>query len=280
MHRKPKKRAYIVRVIMTFIILVIYLFPLYWLFTNSVKSNIEIFRNPPTIWPRHFSLNNYLSVLNDKSLNIVASLGNSLSIAVGLAAFTMLLSLPAAYGLAKLRLKLAPLFLMICILGQMLSPTVKLVPLFIMFRDMGFINKYPSTLIALATYTIPFAILILRPFFQSVPRSITESAMIDGCNKFSAFTKIMLPVTYPGSVVATIFTFLSGWNDLIYPMTFYTDAKKRPMIANMYNYISEYGTQWNMLMTFAVISVLPVILLFILTQKYIVGGITIGAVKG
>lgn len=270
----------IAKLLVTLFILIIFLFPLYWLFISSLKSNVEIFANPPTLIPKNVHWKNYTNVLGDPSLNIVNALKNSLSTALGLVVFTMALALPAAYGLAKFNIRGCKVFLMICIIGQMLSPTVKLVPLFIMFRDMNVINKYPSTLIALATYTVPFAVLILRPFFLSIPKAITESGMIDGCSTFSAFTRLMVPIAYPGIVVAAIFNFLTGWNDLIYPMTFYTDSMKRPLIANMYTYISEYGTQWNMLMTFAMISVIPVIILFFVCQKYIVGGITLGAVKG
>lgn len=261
-------------------ILCVYLFPLYWLFANSLKSNVEIFANPPTLWPRTLHLRNYVAVFTDPSTNLIRAFFNSVQSALYTTLFTMLLAVPAAYGLARFKIQFGKLFLMIFIIGQMLSPTVKLVPLFIMFRDMKIINTMPAVVIALATFTIPFAVLILRPFYASIPRAITESAMIDGCNRFSAFARVMLPISYPGITVAAVFNFLSGWNDLVYPMTFFTKAERRPMIANMYTYISEYGTMWNMLMTFAVVSVLPVIVLFFAMQKHIVGGITMGSVKG
>lgn len=262
------------------LILAFYLFPLYWLFVNSIKSNIEIFSNPPTLWPRTPYFQNYAAVFTDSSIDVLRAFGSSLQCALFTALCTMIVALPAAYGLAKFRIRFCRLFLMIFIIGQMLSPTVKLVPLFIMFRDMKLINTMPAVIIALMTFTVPFAVLILRPFYASIPAAISESALIDGCNKFTAFSRVMLPISYPGIVVAAVFNFLSGWNDLVYPMTFFTDAQKRPLIANMYTYISEYGTMWNMLMTFAVISVLPVIALFFAMQKHIVGGITMGAVKG
>ena len=104
--------------------------------------------------------------------------------------------------------------------------------------------------------------------------------MMDGCGKISTFTRIIIPISYPGIIVAAVFNFLSGWNDLIYPLVFLTDQKKRPMIANIYTFVSEYGTRWNILLSFAVVSVIPVIILFILLQRYIVGGITLGSVKG
>ncbi len=262
------------------LVLLLYLFPLYWQFITSLKSNVEVFRNPPTFWPAVAQWENYRAIFSETKVNVFVSFFNSLVIASGTTAFSLLVATPAAYALAKFRIKLAGVFLFLFILGQMLSPTVKLVPLFIMFRDMNLIGSPLSVIIALSTYTVPFAVLILRPFFLSIPISITESAMIDGCNKLSAFSRIMLPISYPGITVVLIFNFLTGWNDLVYPYTFLTHTADRPMIANMYQYMSEYSTQWNSLMTFSVVSVLPIILFFFILQRYIVGGITLGAVKG
>ena len=261
-------------------VLVLYLFPLYWQFITSLKSNIEVFRNPPTFWPAAAQWENYRAIFSDTKVSVFVSFFNSLLIAGGTTAFSLLVATPAAYALAKFRIRLASVFLFLFIIGQMLSPTVKLVPLFIMFRDMKIIGNPVSVIIALSTYTVPFAVLILRPFFLSIPISITESAMIDGCNKLTAFSRIMLPISYPGITVVLIFNFLTGWNDLVYPYTFLTRTADRPMIANMYQYMSEYSTQWNSLMTFSVVSVLPIILFFFILQRYIVGGITLGAVKG
>lgn len=262
------------------LILIFYLLPLYWLFVNSLKTNIEIFRNPPTLWPQNIVFENYFKVFGSGTSNVLPAFLNSFVIAISTTLLSMLIALPAAYALAKFKIRFGKLFLLVFMIGQMLSPTVKLVPLFMTFRSLNIINSLFSVVIALCTYTIPFAILILRPFFLSIPVAIQESALMDGCNKFTSFIRVILPISYPGIIVAAVFNFLSGWNDLIYPLTFLTDQKKRPMIANIYTFIGEYGTQWNMLLTFAVVSVLPVIILFFIMQKYIVSGVTMGSVKG
>jgi multiple sugar transport system permease protein len=267
-------------ILVTLLILGVYLFPLFWLFINSLKDNVEIFSNPPTLWPRSVRWKNYIEVFTSGTTNVVRSFGNSFLIAFCTMALTMIIALPAAYGLAKFRIKFASVILLLFIMGQLLSPVIKLIPLFLIFRGLRLINNSFSVIMAVATFTIPFAVLIMRPYFLSVPRAISESAMIDGCGKFSAFLRIIIPISYPGIIVAAVFNFLSGWSDLIYPLTFLTSQKKWPMIANIYNFIGERGSKWNLLLSFAGISVLPVIILFILTQRYIVGGITMGSVKG
>ena len=277
-----KKRNFVKPLIVcvTFLILLVYLAPLYWLFVNSIKGQAEIFANPPSIWPRNPIFTNYLQVFQSSSSNVVRSFGNSVVIASLTTIITMIFSLPAAYALAKFRLKGTGLVLFLLMVGQMLSPTIKLVPLFISFRSMSLINSPFSVAIALATFTVPFAILIMRPYFLSVPTAISESALIDGCGIFSSFARVILPISYPGIIVAAIFNFLAGWNDLIYPITFLTDQNNRPMVSNIYNFIGEYGSRWNMLLAFAVVSVIPVIIMFITMQKFIIGGITMGSVKG
>lgn len=263
-------------------ILVVYLFPLYWLFVNSLKSNVEMFRYPPTFWPKNVVWENYINIFGagGAASDIKPAFLTSLIIATETVVLSMIISLPAAYGLAQFKVRFTRLFLLIFMIGQMLSPTVKLVPLFMMFRSMNLLNTNASVVLSLCTYTVPFNILIMRPYFMSVPISIHESALIDGCNKFTSFLRVILPISYPGVVVAAVFNFLSGWGDLVYSLTYITDQTKRPIIGNMYTFIGEYGTQWNMLLTFAFVAVFPVIIMFFFMQKYIINGITMGSVKG
>jgi multiple sugar transport system permease protein len=263
-----------------FIILFIYIFPLYWLFANSLKTNVEIFRNPPTLWPLKPIFENYVQIFNAESSNVLQSFLNSLYIAVCTTIFTILLALPAAYAIATFRIKFSQLFILIFIIGQMLSQTVKLVPLFMIFRSANLINTFAAVVISICTFTVPFAVLIMRPFFMNIPSEINESARMDGCSIFTAFVRVILPISYPSAIVVSVFTFLLGWGDLVYPLTFLTDYRKRPMIANISSYITEFSTSWNLLLAFAVVSIVPVVAIFFLMQKYIVGGLTIGSVKG
>ena len=126
---------------------------------------------------------------------------------------------------------------------------------------------------------IPFAIITLRPFFRSVPVTLDEAARLDGCGPVRAFFYVMIPAVKTGIITIVVISFLNGWNDLVYSMTFNVGADMRPLTANIYKFQSAYGTKWNCIMAYGTILVLPVILLFIFMQKYIVGGLTAGAVK-
>ncbi|MNJ68490.1 Inner membrane ABC transporter permease protein YcjP [compost metagenome] len=121
--------------------------------------------------------------------------------------------------------------------------------------------------------------LILRTYFLNAPKELEDAAMIDGCNRFTAFLRIMIPISYPGIIVSATFSFLFAWGDLIYSMTFISDSAMWPLTAGVYNSMGKYGIQWNNLLSFATITVLPVLAMFIVLQRYIISGLTNGAVK-
>ena len=137
-----------------------------------------------------------------------------------------------------------------------------------------------AAVLADATIGIPFSILILKNYFASIPKDLEEAAYLDGCNRFTAFVKVLIPIARPGVMVCAIFSFLYAWGDLAYGMTFILEQKKRPITAGIFNFMGQYGTKWSYLTAFAVVTIIPVALIFIFMQKYIVSGMTSGAVKG
>ena len=163
---------------------------------------------------------------------------------------------------------------------QMLPVSVLLTPLFILFKNMHLYNTWWAAMLADATIGIPFSVLILKNYFASIPKDMEAAAYIDGCNRFSAFIRILLPIAKPGVMVCAIFSFLYAWGDLAYGMTFIIDQQRRPITAGIFNFMGQYGTKWSYLTAFAVVTIIPVLLIFIFMQKYIVGGMTSGAVKG
>ena len=166
------------------------------------------------------------------------------------------------------------------LITQMLPVSVLLTPLFMLFKNMNLYDTWGAAILADATIGIPFSILILKNYFASIPRDLEEAAYIDGCNRFTAFIKILLPIAKPGVMVCAIFSFLYAWGDLAYGMTFILDQQSRPITAGIFNFMGQYGTKWSYLTAFAVVTIIPVMLIFIFMQKYIVGGMTSGAVKG
>ncbi|MBB2183928.1 carbohydrate ABC transporter permease [Lachnospiraceae bacterium MD1] len=277
---KLSKAKNVVYCILSIVILGILLFPIYWIFVTSLKTEKEIFQIPPSFWPKILNTKSYLAQLGSGDFNMFRSFGNSMIISVGAMAISIVLAVPASYGIAKYHFKGKRAVILGFLVTQMLPVSVLLTPLFITFQKMNLYNTWWSTILSDATIGIPFSVLILKNFFATIPKEIEEAAYIDGCNKFTSFVRVLIPIAKPGVVVCGIFSFLYGWGDLAYGMTFILDQEKRPITAGIFNFIGQYGTKWSYLTAFAVVTIIPVALIFILMQKYIISGMTSGAVKG
>jgi ABC-type sugar transport system, permease component len=169
---------------------------------------------------------------------------------------------------------------MLFLVTQMLPATLILTPLYLIFNKLNLIDTYFAPILADMTIGIPFVILILRTYFLSLPKELEDSAKIDGCNTFTSFLKIMLPISTPGVIMCAVFSFLFAWGDLAYSLTFVSSESMRSMTAGIYNFIGKYGIQWNCIMAYGTVITIPVIIIFVFLQKYIVSGLTTGAVKG
>lgn len=255
-------------------------FPLYWMIVTSLKYEVDIFKSPPAFLPERLFLDSYIMQLKSGDYNMFGAFFNSTAISLSSMAISTVLAIPAAYGLARFRFKGKKVFILSFLVTQMLPAVFVLTPLFIMFQKMNIINSYMSPILADSTIGIPFAVLILRTYFLSIPRELDDSAKIDGCNHFTAFIRIMVPISYPGIIVAVVFSFLFAWGDLAYGLTFINKQALRPITAGIFNYLGQYGTSWNYLMAFGVVTILPVVLIFVFMQKYIISGLTSGAIKG
>jgi multiple sugar transport system permease protein len=262
------------------LLLIALLFPIYWMFATSLKAEQEIFRIPPTFWPQKLNFASYAAQLESGDFNMFRSFSNSLIIAFSSMAISVVLAIPASYGIARYQFKGKSMIVLGFLITQMLPVSVLLTPLFIMFRNMNLYNSLFSAILADSTIGIPFSVLILKNYFASIPKELEEAAYIDGCNRFTAFGKVLIPIAKPGVVVCAVFSFLYAWGDLAYGMTFITDQVKRPITAGIYNFMGQYGTRWSYLTAYAVVTIIPVLLIFIFMQKYIISGMTSGAVKG
>lgn len=266
--------------IISILMLCILLFPLFWVFITSLKTEQEIFQIPPTFYPHILNTKSYAAQVETGDFNMFSSFGNSLVISLGAMLIAVLLAVPASYAIAKYRFKGRKIILLGFLVTQMLPVSVLLTPMFIMFKNMNLYDTWGAAILADATIGIPFSVLILKNFFSSIPKELEEAAYIDGCNRFSAFIRILIPIAKPGVIVCAIFSFLYAWGDLAYGMTFILDQQKRPVTAGIFNFMGQYGTKWSYLTAFAIVSIIPVAIIFIFMQKYIISGMTSGAVKG
>lgn len=275
--RKYSAKQYML-LLVAIVFTIVFLFPIYWMITTSIKPIQDIFATPPMIIPESIQFDAYAkNLIEDQSL--LPYLKNSFIIATGTAIFTLVIALPCAYALARFRLKGASILILILLITQMIPGIMMAMPLFILFSKLELLNSYLALIIGNTTTALPFAIVVMRPFFLSIPKGLEDAAVVDGCNAFTAFIRIILPLTKPTVLTVGTFSFLFAWGDLIFALTLATEEKIRPLTMGLTKFIGQYGTQWDNLMSVSTIAAAPIIIIFLLLQKYIVSGITAGSEK-
>lgn len=278
--KRLSKKENMICSVVAIIVLILLLFPLFWTFITSLKTEQEIFQIPPTWYPHVLNTKSYAAQIENGDFNMFVSFFNSFVISMGAMLIAVVLAVPASYAIARYKFKGRKFMLLFFLVSQMLPVSVLLTPMFIMFKGMHVYNTWISAILADATIGIPFSVLILKNYFASIPPALEEAAYIDGCTRLSAFFRILVPVAKPGVIVCAVFSFLYAWGDLAYGMTFILDQKKRPITAGIFNFMGQYGTKWSYLTAFAIVAIIPVVLIFIFMQKHIISGMTNGAVKG
>lgn len=278
MDSKKTKRKAMVYWILAVLVAIVFLFPLYWIIVSSLKTDAEILTNRPSFWFEKPQWINYITQLTG-SYSLLITAPNSFISAISNVFMTLLLGVPAAYGLARYTMKFKKEIVLFFLTTQMLPASLMLTPMYLMYSKMHLLNTRIAPILSIATISIPFTIVVLRPIFKQCPVELEEAARIDGCNTLDVFMKIVIPICRPGIITVACFSFVHGWNNLVYNMTFNTSSEFRTMTSGIYRLMNEQGTRWNQIMAYGVILTLPVILLFIFAQKYIIDGITAGAVK-
>lgn len=275
---KGWNRRQLLNCLIAVLIACIFLFPLYWIGVSSLKTDKEILSNHISFWFQKPQWENYTSQLTG-SFSLLVTAPNSIFAAASNVLLTVLLGIPAAYGIARYEMRWKREIILVFLTTQMLPASLLLTPMYLMFSRTGLLNTRISPMLAVATISIPFTVVVLRPIFKQTPVELEEAARIDGCGTLRVFLRIILPVSKPGIVTVACFAFVHGWNNLVYNMTFNTSSEFRTMTSGIYRLMNEQGTQWNKIMAYGVILAFPVLLLFIFAQRYIINGITAGAVK-
>lgn len=258
------------------ILTAIMLFPLYWMLANSLQTSQQIFSIPVSIVPKSITFDPYISVLQTQLPHLMTSL----VIAICCALLSVVIATPAAYALAHFQFKVT-VFIVFCLLLSQMIPTVTLAtPMFLIFNQFGLLNSYLGLILADTTYAVPFAILILRAYFLSVPYELAQAAFVDGASEWGAFMRVILPIVVPAVVTAGLFAFLFAWGDFIYALTLMTTNDIQPVSLSIYAYIGQYSDYWNNAMAVGTLASIPAAVLLIFFQRYITAGLTAGAVKG
>ncbi len=256
----------------------LFMFPLYWLISTSLKSADQLFTSPPTWFPIPIDLSNYVSAVIENE-EMLRSLGNSLVISVGTTILTILLAAPAAYALARLRLRWTAALMLPFLIAQLLPSINVALPMFALFTQWGLVNTFPGLILANTVGTLPFAVIVLRPFYLSIPKELEEAAAVDGASRFQAFYRIVLPLVRPGLVTVGVFAFVMAWGEFIFALTLTTNRDLQPVTVTLNTFIGIYGTEWGPLMAASTVVAIPIVVVFAIFQKYITGGLAAGSVK-
>lgn len=263
--------------VIAILIAIVFLFPIYWLLSMSFKTDAESFGKIVTYYPHDFTLDPWIQNFSDK--DFLRSLKNSSLIALLSMVISIGFGVSTAYGMGRYKVPGSKGFLLSFLVTQMLPASLMLTPMYLIFNKIGLLGTYLGPALAISSGSIPFIVVTLRPYFKGIPTSLDDAARIDGCGVLRSFLLIMLPTIKTGIITVVVISFLNGWNDLVYSMTFNVKPEMRPLTANIYKFQNKYGTKWNCIMAYGAILVLPVVILFVFLQKYIVGGLTAGAVK-
>lgn len=271
-----EKIFYSVSNVILMIFALIWVFPLYWGLTSSFKTEQAMFATPPQLFPLNPSLMSFIELF--RKTHSVRWFLNSTFVAVMTMIFVCIFSSMAGYAFAKLKFRGRNFLFYFMISTMMLPKYVLLVPLFRLMNTLGWFDSFAGLIIP--ELAAPFGIFMMRQFIQTLPNELTESARIDGCNEFTTFIKIILPLTKPAIAALAIFTFVRSWNDYMWQLIVTKSEMMKTLPLGVAGLQQENLIQYGQMMAGATLSAMPMILIFIIFQKYFTRGITLGAVKG
>nr|WP_031228980.1 carbohydrate ABC transporter permease [Streptomyces niveus] len=249
------------------------LFPVYWMLNTALQPDTSI---TATEWfPTSLSLSNFDAAVSSQGTSLLTSL----VVALGAVVVCLALAAPAAYGLAQFGLRGGRSIVFTTLITQMVPGIVVANALYSAYAELGLVNSYLGLILADASLGLPFSIVLLRAFMVSIPGEVVEAALVDGANRFTAFVRIVLPMSRNALITAGLFTFLFAWSDFMFALTLNTTDDVKPITLGIYQFVGAHVSDWGAVMATAVLSAVPAAVLLVLAQKYIAAGISGGSVK-
>lgn len=276
-HHKELLRRLVTLHLPMAVIVLFALGPYLWMLLTSVKPESELFNPQRTLLPHAWTIENYVRLLTKTSF--LVNIGHSLIVALGTVALGLSLSLTAAYAFSRFRFPGRRLLMMKFLLVNMFPLILLIIPLFIIMRQLNLLDTHLALILAHSTFSVPFATWMMISYFNAIPRSLDEAAMVDGCSALGAMFRVVLPLTLPGVIATGIYIFITSWNEFLYASVL-AGQEVRTLTVAVQTLIGEYEIAWGLLTAGGVVGALPVTLLFMLIQKRLISGMTQGAVKG
>lgn len=252
------------------------LIPIVWMVLTSFKSGPEVAANPPTWWPSSWHPENYVAAWNFAPFG--RFLINSFVMVGGITVVQVVTSAFGAYAFARLQFRGRDLLFLLYLATLMIPPQVVIIPQFILVQKLGWIDTYQGLIIPQA-FTA-FGIFLLRQFFIGIPKDLEDAARVDGATRFGCFFRIILPLSGPALAALAAFIFMFHWNNLLWPLVISNSDATMPVVVGLRNFQGQFGTEWNLLMAAAGISTIPVVVFFLITQRWFVQGITMSGFGG
>jgi ABC-type glycerol-3-phosphate transport system permease component len=253
------------------------LFPLAWVLLGSFKNPGEIFAYPTTFWPRDFTFSNYTDVINRTALPTY--LWNTVIVTAFTLIFTLSLGTVAAYGFSRWDFPFKNTILVTLLILQLIPSTVNIVPYYMMLNALDLLNTHTGLIIIYTAGNVPFVIWIMKGYFDTLPRSLDEAAVIDGCSMFRVFWSIILPLSLPGLSAAGFLTFLSAWSEFLLPLVLANSREVAVMSVGLYSFFGTDNTAYHYAFAASVMSTAPVLIAYLFAQEYLVSGLASGAEK-
>lgn len=254
------------------------LFPLYWILVTSLKPPGAVLSAPLTYWPERISFDNYRALFADSDFGVY--LTNSLLVALTAGAVATAISMLSGYVLARFTFRGRGAVLGAFLVTQMVPGFIALGPLYLLMSDLGLVDTRTGLILVHTAVCIPFGTVMLRGFLAAVPDALEEAAMIDGCSRLGALLRVIAPVMLPGIAATFVFNFVNCWNELFLSVTLMNSDARKTVPTALAGFISSYDIDWGTMSAAAVLTVLPTLLVFGLISRYVVTGLTSGAVKG
>jgi multiple sugar transport system permease protein len=279
-YRRPqfvRRAGLVVAFLVVLAFATIFITPVYWMVMTSLKTTPEVFQIPPVWWPAQLRWSNYPEALN--VFPFLRYTANTLRIAVPVAIGTTLSSALVAYGFSRLRWPGRDVVFYLVLATLMIPTWVTLVPLYILFNDIGWVNTY-RPLVVPSFFGDAFSIFLLRQFFLRQPQDLVDAARVDGASHLRIFTQIILPLSRPALAVVALFAFINAWTDFFNPLIYLSNPDKYTLQLGLFNFFSQHFVNWPGFMAASVVVLLPIAVLFFLTQKTFIEGITFTGLRG
>lgn len=258
-------------------IVVISLFPFFWMLITSIKPDSELFSKTPTFFVTSPTFEPYTRLMDG---NIPTQFRNSLVVAGITTILTGVIALLAGYALARYRLRIRHVLMVVILATQLIPQTILVIPLFKVFKSADLLNTYQGLIMSHLALTVGLCTFMMHSFILDIPAELEEAAMVDGASRTRAVWSIILPLAWPGLAASSVYAFITSWNELMFSATYMQRPEKETLPVALQQYFSSYYTDWSGVMAASVIFTVPVVLFFLLVQKRLMQGMASGAMKG